>query len=148
MIETPPTGIYQPQPMRQMTVTPEEMNNIASQLPLETMMSHAVWYDALEQMLHYAEDIAELIERADKTLHRVRVPLSISPLQAHLEMAARGVPVAEALAAIPPQDRIVIDIVWQRAPVLNRSDQYVVALIEAVGLDADEFFIAAARRRS
>ena len=148
MIETPPTGIYQPQPMRQMMVTPEEMNNIASQLPLEIMMSHAAWYDRLEQTLHYAKTIADLIERADKTLHRARVPLSISPLQAHLEMAARGVSIAEALAAIPAQDRIVVDIIWQRAPVLNRSDQHVVALIKAAGLDADEFFIAAARRRS
>jgi len=146
MMETRPTGRYLAQPMRQMSVTFEEMGNIASQLPLDLTMSHAFYYDVGEQMLHYTEETAPLVECANKKMRRVRVPQTITSLQAHLEIASRDIVLADALAAVPQQYRVVTSIIWQRAPDLKRDDPHVVILLETIGLNVDEFFIAAGRR--
>jgi len=124
-----------------MPVTPTEMSNISRQLPLDVAMSHMLYYDPKEEMLHYGVEVRDLVEKADRTVARRRVPETVSLLQAHLELAERGV---DVFAFVDRKS----EAVWRFSASLRRNDDRVSkTLLDAGVEDVDDFFITAAQRK-
>lgn len=132
--------VVHPRHMVTMALTPDEMSNVASQLPLDVVQSHMMHYDPGTETLHYGLEIADQVEAADRKVARKRVPKSITLLQAYLELVARDV-------KLVPQSGEQ-EVLWRFATTLERSDSRVSEALEASGVtDVDDFFISAARRK-
>jgi len=130
-----------PSRMLQMAVTPMEMSNISTQLPLDIAMSHMLHYDPKEEMLHYGVEVRDLVEGTDRAVKRRRVPEALSLLQAHLELAERGV---DVFAFVDRKS----EAVWRFSASLRRNDDRVSkTLLDAGVEDVDDFFITAAQRK-
>ena len=132
--------VIRPRHMATMALSSDEMSNVASQLPLDVLQGHLMHYDPATETLHYALEVADLVEAADRKAARKRVPETITLLQAHLELAARDVKLA-------PQSGEQ-EAVWRFSTTLARNDARVSDALEASGVtDVDDFFIAAAKRK-
>lgn len=139
-----------PRHMLEMAVTPQEMSNISSQLPLEVTMSHMLHYDPEHEVLHYGMEIANLVEAADRKVTRKRVPGSVTLLQAHLELIARKAvqQTTEFVNSLDEPEASVMRAMWRFAPMLRRDDDRICKVLMGAGItDIDEFFIAAAKRK-
>ena len=89
----------------------------------------------------------ELVQRA--LVEPARVPESVTPRQARLELAKRGLldNVASIISVIPEPDKSLIEIEWEYAVSIERASPWVIQLGTALGLDEaglDDLFKEAA----
>ncbi|HKD76356.1 MAG TPA: hypothetical protein VKB76_12715 [Ktedonobacterales bacterium] len=134
--------VHAPKMMLTMSVTLEEMNNIGPRLPMDVTASHLMIYDAESQTLHYAREIAHLVEAIDKSQPFQRMPEKISALQIRLELIARNC----ATEMVLPDP--MLDALWRYSTEFRRDDERVQRLLHIAGVaNIDEFFISAAKQK-
>ena len=135
--------------MHEMAVSLDEVSNIGSQLPPEVVKSGAMHYDPAAGVLRYSEEVRDLIEKADRTFRNLkRVPETVTLLQFHLEMIARGIDVAGCVASLYEPERSVLTAVLSFSASLRYNDERVKKILTYSGVtDTGDFFIMAAKRK-